>query len=98
MSRISADEDAPILETISHEAAPDPVFIRQLLIFEIRSHTQKHPNAGIAIDAGGGSIDLEFAAGATVSLRTAGIRCWLRDLGEPWPTRWYPAHEMDQPR
>ena len=46
----------------------------------------------------GGSIDLEFAAGATVRLRTAGIRCWLRDLGEPWPTRWYPAHEMDQPR
>ena len=52
----------------------------------------------LAIRPESGAVHLEFAAGATVRLRTAGIRCWLRDLGEPWPTRWYPAHEMDQPR
>jgi hypothetical protein len=49
-------------------------------------------------DGGGGGIDLEFAAGATVRLKTAGIRCRLRDLGEPWPTRWHPEHAADPPR
>jgi len=48
--------------------------------------------------AGGGSIDLEFAAGATIRLKASGIRCRLRDLGEPWPTRWHPNHAADQPK
>jgi hypothetical protein len=49
-------------------------------------------------DEAGGGIDLEFAAGATVRLKTTGIRCRLRDLGEPWPTRWHPEHAADPPR
>jgi Protein of unknown function (DUF2948) len=43
-------------------------------------------------EANGGPIDLEFAAGATVRLNASAIRCRLRDLGEPWPTRWHPEH------
>ena len=47
-------------------------------------------------DGGAGSIDLEFAAGATVRLKASAIRCRLRDLGEPWPTAWHPDHATDQ--
>jgi hypothetical protein len=50
------------------------------------------------IEANGGSIDLEFAAGATVRLKAWAIRCRVRDLGEPWPTAWYPEHATDGPR
>jgi hypothetical protein len=46
-------------------------------------------------EASGGSIDLEFAAGAKVRLTISEIRCRLRDLGEPWPTRWLPDHPAD---
>ncbi len=38
------------------------------------------------------AITLIFAGGATIRLEVAGIRCHLEDLGEPWPTRWQPAH------
>jgi hypothetical protein len=48
--------------------------------------------------ATGGSVDLEFAAGATVRLTMSEIRCWLRDLGEPWPTPWHPDHPADGPK
>jgi hypothetical protein len=50
------------------------------------------------LEASGGSIDLEFAAGATVRLRASEIRCRVRDLGEPWPTRWHPDHAADEPK
>jgi hypothetical protein len=43
----------------------------------------------------GGTIDLEFSAGASIRLSVAGIACHARDLGEPWPTAWQPDH--DQP-
>jgi hypothetical protein len=47
------------------------------------------------LDPAAGAIDLEFAAGATIRLKAAGIRCRVRDLGEPWPTRWHPEHAQD---
>jgi hypothetical protein len=40
-------------------------------------------------------IDLEFAAGATIRLTAAAIRCRVRDFGEPWPTVWQPDHPLD---
>jgi len=43
----------------------------------------------------GGTIDLEFSAGASIRLAVSGIACHARDLGEPWPTAWQPDH--DQP-
>jgi hypothetical protein len=42
------------------------------------------------------TIDLEFAAGATIRLATTAIRCRLLDIGEPWPTRWQPGHELEE--
>jgi Protein of unknown function (DUF2948) len=45
----------------------------------------------------GAAIDLEFAAGATIRLNTAAIRCRLRDFGEPWPTVWHPGHPLEEP-
>ena len=50
------------------------------------------------IEASGGLIDLEFAAGATIRLKALAIRCRARDLGEPWPTPWHPDHPGDQPK
>ena len=38
------------------------------------------------------AITLVFAGGATIRLEVSGIRCHLEDMGEPWPTRWQPAH------
>lgn len=38
------------------------------------------------------AITLVFAGGATIRLDVSDIRCHLEDLGEPWPTRWQPAH------
>ena len=50
------------------------------------------------IDGAVGTIDLEFAAGVTVRLKVSGVRCWVRDLGEPWPTAWHPEHATDEPK
>jgi hypothetical protein len=47
--------------------------------------------------ASGGTIDLEFAAGAAIRLTAAAIRCRARDFGEPWPTVWQPDHPLDEP-
>jgi hypothetical protein len=41
----------------------------------------------------GGTIDLEFSAGASIRLSVAAIACHARDLGEPWPTAWQPDHD-----
>ncbi len=46
---------------------------------------------------GNAVIDLEFAAGATIRLSAAAIRCRARDFGEPWPTAWQPGHLLDMP-
>jgi hypothetical protein len=43
-----------------------------------------------------GTIDLEFAGGATVRLKTAAIRVRVADIGEPWPTAWQPDHEAGE--
>lgn len=45
----------------------------------------------------GGTIDLEFSAGAAIRLGVAAINCYARDLGEPWPTAWQPGHAADEP-
>jgi hypothetical protein len=42
-----------------------------------------------------GGIDLIFSGDATIRLETSEIRCRLADLGETWPTRWRPQHEVD---
>ena len=46
---------------------------------------------------GGTTIDLEFAAGATIRLTAAAISCRARDFGEPWPTVWQPGHPEEAP-
>jgi DUF2948 family protein len=55
------------------------------------------PSFGAGMGAKGGVIDLEFAAGATIRLSAAAIRCRARDFGEPWPTVWQPGHPLDEP-
>jgi hypothetical protein len=53
------------------------------------------PNFGPGTGSGSGLIDLEFAAGVTIRLSAAAIRCRARDFGEPWPTQWQPGHPLD---
>jgi hypothetical protein len=54
------------------------------------------PSFGPEIGEKGGVIDLEFAAGGTIRLSAAAIRCRARDFGEPWPTVWQPGHKLDE--
>ncbi len=42
------------------------------------------------------AILLEFSAGAIVRLEVKRIDCRLRDLSEPWPTPWRPAHDIGE--
>jgi hypothetical protein len=53
------------------------------------------PNFGPGTSSTSGLIDLEFAAGVTIRLTAAAIRCRARDFGEPWPTVWQPGHSLD---
>ena len=49
----------------------------------------------LAVETGPGSIDLLFSEDAAIRLDVAAISCHLEDLGEPWPTRWFPDHDLD---
>ncbi len=42
-----------------------------------------------------GAITIVFSGGAEIRLEADKIRCHLDDLGEPWPTRWRPVHDID---
>lgn len=46
---------------------------------------------------GDGAVLLLFAGDATVRLEVTELRCFLEDLGEGWPTRWRPGHDLDAP-
>jgi hypothetical protein len=50
----------------------------------------------LALRAGGSSLFLDFAGGASVRLDVERILCHLEDLGEPWPTKWRPRHPLDE--
>lgn len=50
----------------------------------------------LALQAVPGAILLHFAGSATVRLEVDGIRCYLEDLGEAWPTAWRPGHPIDE--
>ena len=38
---------------------------------------------------------LVFAGDATVRLEVEALHCHLEDLGESWPTRWQPQHDLE---
>lgn len=38
------------------------------------------------------AIELVFAGGPKVKIEVDAVRCFLEDLGEPWPTAWRPRH------
>jgi hypothetical protein len=50
-----------------------------------------------ADDGEGEAIHLTFSGGAEIRLDVARILCAAKDLGEPWPTRWQPRHDADEP-
>lgn len=49
----------------------------------------------LAIESEPGSIDLLFSDDAAIRLDVSAVSCHLEDLGEPWPTRWHPDHDLD---
>ena len=46
----------------------------------------------LTIECEGDGVVIVFAGGAMIRLEGAGITCRLKDMGEPWPTRWRPNH------
>jgi hypothetical protein len=66
---------------------------RILALLAIRPIPGQAP--GPRVSPTGAVINLEFAAGATIRLTAAAIRCRARDFGEPWPTPWQPGHQLD---
>ena len=49
----------------------------------------------LTIDAEPSAITLVFADKVAIRLEVSAIDCHLEDIGEPWPTRWRPFHELD---
>lgn len=49
----------------------------------------------LSIHALDGHIELLFSGGAALRLKTRSVLAHLKDLGEPWPTRWRPHHGHD---
>lgn len=47
----------------------------------------------LSIQAEPKAVTLVFSGGGEVRLDVATIACHLEDIGEPWPTRWRPAHD-----
>lgn len=45
----------------------------------------------------GEAVLMVFAGGATLRLEVTELRCFLEDIGEGWPTRWRPGHDLDSP-
>ena len=50
----------------------------------------------LTIDSRPGAITLIFAGDAAIRLEVEAIRCHLEDIGDPWPTRWRPRHDVGQ--
>ena len=51
----------------------------------------------LTIEAAPHAVTLLFSGDAAIRLEVTGIACYLEDLGEPWPTRWQPAHGEAEP-
>lgn len=49
----------------------------------------------LTIRAAPGTIELLFSEDVAIRLEVGQIRAHIEDLGEPWPTRWRPAHPED---
>ena len=103
----SAKEDAPFERTlcgVAFDAVVDVAYrgFHRSEEDRILSLLAIHPVAipdtvagGAATGDAGAVIDLEFAAGATIRLSAAAIRCRAQDFGDPWPTSWQPDHPLD---
>jgi len=50
----------------------------------------------LTLGAEEGGVVLTFAGGAAIRLDVPEISCHMRDMGEPWPTPYRPAHELSE--
>ena len=71
------------VDTVRHVDKPlgEPDRILELLSIGVESS-----------DAERATVLLRFAAHRTIRVEAPKLLCHLEDLGEPWPTRWRPAH------
>ena len=51
----------------------------------------------LTLTGGPDEVTMIFSGGARIRLEVDRILCHVEDLGEPWPTRWRPAHDIDPP-
>lgn len=49
----------------------------------------------LALACDDGKVVVQFAGGAAIRLEVEKLCCALADLGEPWPTAWKPAHQVE---
>jgi hypothetical protein len=49
----------------------------------------------LAIRAYPGAVIFDFSGSGCMRLEVGRILCHLEDIGEPWPTSWRPAHQLD---
>jgi hypothetical protein len=52
----------------------------------------------LTIESRPDAITLIFAGDAAIRLEVEAIRCHLEDIGQPWPTRWRPQHDVEDDR
>lgn len=49
----------------------------------------------LSVEADAGAVVLRFSDDGAIRLQVRAIDCHLEDVGEPWPTRWRPRHDLD---
>ncbi len=49
----------------------------------------------LAVQKDSRGVTLSFSEDAALRLQGGRIVCHLEDLGEAWPTRWQPAHDLE---
>jgi hypothetical protein len=50
----------------------------------------------LAVQAAPDGIELTFSGGSALLVETGSISIRLQDIGEAWPTKWYPLHDAGQ--
>lgn len=90
----------------AYDGGPDPRFERVNCgvwfdgVRAVRTRSVNLRDRGLILELltmrlDGERLLLMFAGGATIMLEVEGLRCFMEDIGEPWPTPWRPGHPAE---
>ena len=88
----AAFEDAPLYERVQCGVTFDRVARVQTLGIS-RGEASRIVNL-LAVMPEREGVRLSFSGGGEIFLQGRWVVCHLEDLGEPWPTRWRPSHDV----